>query len=396
MTDFLVRIFIKDWENTSDETVRSNYGTLGGLVGIGCNVLLCLAKVVTGLLINSISVMADGFNNLSDAVSSLISVVGAKLAGKPADQEHPFGHGRIEYIVALIVAFLVMQVGFSLLKSSISKIIHPEELKFSMISVGILLGSVAVKLWLAYFNSKLGKKINSAVMRATAIDSLSDVGATGATIFSLLVYGFLHYNIDGIVGLIVSGLVLLAGIRIIKDTLNPLIGESIDPEVYQQVTEFVEKFPKITGSHDLIIHNYGPTRKMASIHVEVSDQMDITEAHELIDQIEREALRQMKLLLVVHTDPVETDDIRVTEHKEMLEQILKEIDDRITYHDFRMVDGDHVVNLIFDIVIPYDYDKHEQGALKDLISEAVSKIDKQYYCIITLDKSYCAPVDIRN
>ena len=255
MMDFLVRRFIKDYENVENAKVRTAYGMLAGITGICCNLLLFGGKLFAGLVVNSISVMADAFNNLSDAASSIIGFVGVRMAEKPADEEHPFGHGRMEYIAAFVVACLVIQVGFSLLKTAVGKILHPETLSFSAYSVGILVCSVLVKLWMASYNRKLGKKINSTVMMATAADSLGDVGATSATIVSLLVFRFFHINIDGVIGLVVSVLVLLAGVNIAKDTLAPLLGQAIEPEVYHRISEFVESYDGIIGSHDLIVHN---------------------------------------------------------------------------------------------------------------------------------------------
>ena len=288
MTEFLVRTFVKDYKETENLVVRTRYGLLGSIVGICCNLILFTAKLLTGLMVNSISVMADAFNNLSDAASSIIGFVGVKMAEKPADEHHPFGHGRIEYISAFIVAFIVIQVGFSLFKTSLGKIFQPEELSFNLVSVGILVLSVLMKLWMAVFNRRLGKRINSAVMLATSADSLGDVGATSATILSILVFGIWHVNIDGAVGLIVSVLVMIAGVNIARDTLAPLIGEPIDPKIYQRISGFVEKYEGVVGSHDLIVHNYGPGHSMASIHAEVPSDVNIEISHEIIDKIERD------------------------------------------------------------------------------------------------------------
>ena len=304
MTNMLVRLFVPNYQDTEDPKVRTRYGMLSGVVGIICNLILFLSKMLIGLLTNSISVMADAFNNLSDAASSIIGFVGAKMAGKPADEDHPFGHGRIEYISAFIVAFLVIQVGFSLFKTSVGKIIHPEEMVFQPVSVVILLLSVAVKLWMGLFNKKLGKQINSSVMLATSADSLGDVLATSATIVSILVYGILGWNIDGIVGLCVSAVVLLAGVNIAKDTLEPLIGAPIDHQLYTEISNYVESFDGIVGTHDLIIHNYGPSRSMASIHAEVPNDVDIQISHEIVDRIEQEAYKRFHISLVIHMDPV--------------------------------------------------------------------------------------------
>ena len=265
MTDWLVKRFVKDYEETGNNVVRTRYGMLASVVGIFCNVLLFLIKISIGFVLRSISVMADAFNNLSDAGSSIISFVGVRIASKPADKDHPFGHGRIEYISALVVSFLVIEVGFTFLKDAIQKIMHPQEMHFQLISVIILLLSVGIKLWLGMFNKKLGKRIHSQVMLATAADSIGDVITTSATILSLIVFGVTGINIDGFVGLGVSLVVMWAGISIAKDTLEPLIGEAVSPEVYVQITKFVEQYDGIVGSHDLIVHNYGPGKSMASM-----------------------------------------------------------------------------------------------------------------------------------
>lgn len=388
MTEFLIRRFVKDYENTEDTQVRTRYGLMASIVGICCNVVLFCAKLFTGMLINSVSVMADAFNNLSDAASSIVGFVGVKMAGKPADEDHPFGHGRVEYISAFIVAFLVIQVGFSFLKSSIEKIIHPEEMTFQAVSVAILLLSVCVKLWMALFNNHLGKRIHSAVLKATAADSLGDVITTSATILSILVYGIWRLNIDGIIGIAVSVIVMWAGVKIAKDTLTPLIGEPIDPKLYDEITEFVESYDGIKGSHDLIVHNYGPSRSMASIHAEVPNDVNIEVSHEIIDAIERDAVKKFGIFLVIHMDPVETKDSRVMEFGCMLENVLQEIDSRISFHDFRMVEGSNQINLIFDLVVPREYDKKKTDWLKEEVTKKVTEIDKRCCLVITAESGF--------
>ena len=388
MTEFLVRTFVKDYKKTEDTQVRTRYGLMASIVGICCNVLLFSAKLLVGMLVNSISVTADAFNNLSDAASSVIGFIGVKMAGKPADEDHPFGHGRMEYIAAFIVAFLVIQVGFSFLKTSIGKIIHPEEMTFKAVSVAILLLSVCVKLWMAFFNNTLGKRIQSAVMKATAADSLGDVVTTSATILSILVYGIWGLNIDGIIGIAVSVIVMWAGIKIAKDTLTPLIGEPIDPKLYVEITEFVESYDGIIGSHDLIVHNYGPSRSMASIHAEVPNDVDIEVSHEIIDAIEREAVRKFGIFLVIHMDPVETKDSRVMEFGNMLHHVLQEIDTRISFHDFRMVEGKNKINLIFDLVVPREYNRKKKDWLKEEVTKKVTEIDKRCCLIITAESGF--------
>lgn len=388
MTEFLVKRFVKNYDKVEEASVRTAYGAMASMVGIGCNVILFLAKLCIGILVNSISVMADAFNNLSDAASSIIGYIGVKLAEKPADDDHPFGHGRIEYIAAFIVAFLVIQVGFSLFKTSLGKVFYPEPMTFRWISIVILLLSVVVKLWLSLFNRKLGNRIQSKVMLATSADAMGDVATTAATIGSIVIYGVLGKNVDGVIGLIVSVVVMIAGVGIAKDTLAPLIGEAIDPELYEKITNFVESFDGIVGSHDLIVHNYGPSKSMASIHAEVPNDCDVESTHEIIDRIEREAMRTMGILLVIHMDPVEIHNERVAEFKQLVSDVLSEVDSRLSFHDFRMVDGKEQINLIFDLVVPREYKASAVARLKTKISEAVTEKDRRCFCVITIENSY--------
>ena len=388
MTDFLVRKFVKNYKQTEDVQVRTSYGVLSSIVGIFCNVLLFAAKFLIGVLMHSISVMADGFNNLSDAASSIISFIGVKMAEKPADEEHPFGHGRIEYIAALVVAFLVIEVGLSFLKSSIGKLKNPEEITFELIPFLILILSIGVKLWLAYFNTKLGKKIASKVMMATAADSMGDVITTSATILSILVCTFTGYNIDAIAGLVVSLIVMWAGVGIAKDTLEPLIGQAADPELAAKIKQEVESYDGITGTHDLLVHDYGPNRSMASIHAEVPRDVDIEASHEIIDRIEREVSKKLGIFLVIHMDPVEVRDERVLAVKDTVQKILYELDPEVTFHDFRMVWGEKRINLIFDVLVPFAYDKEKQKNLEKQICERITERDSRYQCVITVEKSF--------
>lgn len=390
MTEFLVRHFVKDYEKTEKVSVRTAYGILASTVGIVCNVLLFLMKVTIGVMIHSISVIADAFNNLSDAGSSIISFVGVKIASKPADKEHPFGHGRMEYVAALIVAFLVLQVGFTFFQDAIGKIRNPQEMEFRMISIVILLLSIGIKLWLGMFNRKLGKQIHSKVMLATATDAMGDVVTTSATILSLLVFRFTGMNIDGIIGIGVSLVVMWAGIGIAKDTLEPLLGQAVPKDVYEEITRFVEGHDGILGTHDLIVHNYGPGRSMASLHAEVANDVDIEVSHEIIDRIEREATKELGVFLVIHMDPIEMKDERVLYAKRQLVEALKEIDPQVTIHDFRMVDGEEQINLIFDMVVPFQYDKEKQKEICQMLRRRVREIDDRYRCVIMAETSYIA------
>ena len=390
MTDLLVKMFVKNYEDTDNISVRTAYGVLASGVGIACNVLLSLAKMMVGMLLHSVSVMADAFNNLSDAGSSIIGLVGVKMAEKPADEDHPFGHGRIEYVAALIVAFLVIEVGFTFFKDSISKIRHPEELRFPMVSIVILGMSILVKLWLGMFNKKLGKKIDSQVMMATAADSLGDVIATAATVVSILFWKVTGINIDGFVGLGVSLVVMWAGIGIARDTLEPLIGEATTPEDYRRIKKFVEKYDGIMGSHDLIVHNYGPGRSMASIHAEVPNNVSIEVSHEIIDRIERDAAKELGIFLVIHMDPLETEDQTVLKVRKKTEKAVEELDSRCSIHDFRMVKGEDQMNLIFDLVVPREYSEKKGDELMIRVIERMQEIDKRYQCVITLENSFVA------
>ncbi|MCI9105803.1 MAG: cation transporter [Lachnospiraceae bacterium] len=389
MTEFLVKKFIKNYDQTEQPEIRTAYGLLAGVVGICCNLLLFAVKTAIGFITGSISVMADAFNNLSDAASSIVGFVGVKMAQKPADGNHPFGHGRIEYIAAFIVAFIVIEVGVSLLKTSVGKLLHPQELTFGMVPVIILVLSVAVKLWMALFNGKLGKRVHSKVMTATAADSLGDVAATSATILSMIVFRIWHVNIDGLVGVVVSVLVMIAGFNIAKDTLKPLIGEPIDPEMYQRIMDFVNNYEGIMGSHDLIVHNYGPGRSMASIHAEVPSDVDIEVSHEIVDRIEREAAKELGIFLVIHMDPVEVKDIRVRRLRQMTEEILMNLDERLTMHDFRIAESEHCVNLIFDLVVPRDYTEQMQKDCKEAVCQLLKERDERYCGMITAECTYC-------
>ena len=388
MTEFLVRHFVKDYEDVKEVSVRTAYGVLASMVGIFCNVLLFAVKWTIGFFMHSISVMADAFNNLSDAGSSIVGLVGVKLAEKPADEEHPFGHGRIEYIAALIVSFLVLQVGFTFFKDSIGKIRNPETLKFQMISMIILILSIGVKFWLGAFNKKLGQKIDSKVMMATATDAMGDVVTTTATIASILFWKITGINIDGFVGIGVSLVVMWAGLGIAMDTLEPLTGEAVDPEEYERITNFVEKYDGISGSHDLIVHNYGPGRSMATIHAEVPNDVDIEISHEIIDRIEHDAVQELGIFLVIHMDPLEMKNEQVLETREKLEKTVNYLDGAVSIHDFRMVDGKDRINLIFDMIIPYDYNSEKQKELKKELVKRVKALDQRYECVITIERSY--------
>ena len=390
MTEFLVKHFVKDYEQIDQVSVRTSYGVMTSIVGILCNVFLFAVKGTIGVLMHSIAVMADAFNNLSDAGSSVVGLLGVKMASKPADEEHPFGHGRMEYVSALAVSFIVLQVGLTLLKDSFGKIREPEELNFQIISIIILILSVGVKGWLGLFNKRLGQKIDSKVMLATAADAMGDVITTTATIASIIFFRITGINIDGYVGIAVSLVVMWAGIGIAKDTLEPLLGEATTPEDYIKITKFVEGYEGIVGSHDLIVHNYGPGRNMASIHAEVPNDVDIEVSHEIIDRIERDAAKMLGVFLVIHMDPVETKNEHVLKVKSQVIEIMEALDRNASIHDFRMVDGEKQINLIFDMVVPYEYSKDKEKELKESFCKLIRMHDDRYRCVITVERSYVA------
>ena len=391
MTEFLVNKFIKDSANIESTEVRTRYGMLASVVGIFCNVLLFSVKLAIGLILSSLAVTADAFNNLSDAASSIISFVGVKMAGKPADAEHPFGHGRIEYIAALIVSFLVIEVGFTFFKSSISKIMHPEEITFDPVPFIILILSILVKLWMAFFNNKFGKRIDSKVMLATAADSLGDVITTSATVISIVICHFTSINVDAIAGLIVSGIVIWSGVSIAKDTLEPLIGQRVPSELYQKITDMVESYEGIVGAHDLIVHNYGPNRSMATIHAEVPNDVSIEASHEIIDRIERDAKKELNILLVIHMDPVEMRDEEVLELRDKTSHIVHALDPELHFHDFRVLKENEQKNLIFDLVVPDSYTEKDANRGMHQLIALLHEMEKNVDCIITLDRSFEAP-----
>lgn len=388
MTDFLVKTFIRDSENTKSTAVRTRYGVLSGAVGICCNIALFLVKLLIGLALGSVAVTADAFNNLSDAASSVISLVGVKMAGKPADTKHPFGHGRVEYIAALIVAFLVLEVGFTFFKTSVSKLLHPEDISFQLIPFVFLLLSIAVKLWMAYFNRKLGKRIDSKVMLATSTDSLGDAVTTGVTVLSILICHFTSVNVDAIAGLIVSVLVIWSGISITRDIIEPLIGTRIPAELYHRITQAVASYDGILGTHDLIVHNYGPNQSMATIHVEISNDMRIEEAHEIVDRIEREVGKQLDIRLVIHMDPIETRDKEVLQLRDKTARLIRALDSDLSFHDFHVLKKEEMQTLSFDLVIPDAYSEQDahrvMHQLMSLIHETLEHTD----CIITVDRRF--------
>lgn len=387
MTKFLVRTFIKNHENVSDTRVREKYGTLSSIVGIVCNIVLFVLKYVMGTLSNSISVVSDAFNNLSDSASCIVTLLGYKMAAKPADKDHPFGHGRMEYLTSLIIAAVILVMGIELLKNSFTKILHPKEVEFRIIVLISLLFSIAVKLWMSCFNTTLGKKINSAVMLATAQDSRSDVIATSATVVALVCSLFTDLPVDGIMGMVVSFFIFKAGIEIIKDTVDELLGKPADPEITEQIRNLVCCDERIIGVHDMIIHSYGPGNMIGSCHAEVRSNEDFVSTHDLIDRIERDIHKQLRISMTIHMDPIEVDNEQINSCRELVSGIIENIDERLKFHDFRIVTGDTHINLIFDLVVPYEI-KRSNDELKKEIDAELAKEQELYYTVITFDREY--------
>ena len=387
MTDFLIKTFLRDSEQVHDPAVRERYGVLSGVVGILLNLLLSAGKLCAGVLSASISITADAFNNLSDAGSSVVTLVGFKLAGQKADDGHPFGHGRLEYLTGLLVSLVILLVGLELGKSSIEKILHPEPVSFSVVSVIILAISILVKLWMCLFNRRLGRRIGSAAMAATAADSLSDVAATSAVLAGTLVGRMTGLAIDGWVGALVAVFILRAGWGAAKDTINPLLGQNPDPELVRNIQTTVLSHPQVTGMHDLIIHDYGPGRSMMSFHAEVPIDSDIMEAHDVIDHIERELKDRFGIETSVHMDPIATNDEQVNRVRAQVAALVQVIDPAMTIHDFRMTRGPLHTNLIFDVVVPHKCPLSD-GEVAARIEKAVKTLDDHYFVVLQLDRSY--------
>ncbi len=389
MTEFLIKKFVNNYAQTEDAKVRENYGLLSSLTGIACNVLLFAVKLVMGTIAHSISITSDAFNNLSDSASCVVTLLGYKLAAKPADKDHPFGHGRIEYLTSLVLASVILIVGFELLKSSAMKVIHPETVRFSWIVLISLLASIGVKFWMCGFNRKLGRRIDSSVMLATAQDSLNDVIATTATVVSLVLSAFVSWPVDGIMGVIVSIFVLFSGYGIIKDTISELLGQPADKELVSKISDIMLSRPEIMGLHDLIIHSYGPGNLIGSAHAEVSAHDDLLQIHDTIDEVEKEIYERLHVMFTIHMDPIETDNQEIEEARKMMKNILAQIDEQLSFHDFRMVSGPTHTNLIFDIVVPFEC-KLGFDDIRKQINDQLSLQKKKWYTVITFDRDYTA------
>ena len=387
MGELILKIFVEN-KDLSELKKRERYGIVSGIVGILCNIILSVSKFFIGVISNSVSIMADGINNLSDASSNIVTILGTKLANKPVDAEHPFGHGRMEYISALVVAFLIFLMGFELGKSSIEKIINPQEVTFSIVSLVVLILSIVIKLWLAGFNDKIFKKTNNVNAKAVKQDSLNDCLATFAAIIALLISSFTDFiYADGIIGLIVAFVVVLAGIDIIKDIVGNLLGKAPDPELVKSIEELMLKEKWIYGVHDLIIHDYGPGRIIASAYAEVPCDADILEVHEVIDRVEKEINSKLNIVICIHMDPIAVNDENINRYKKIISEVIEEYDKDFKFHDFRIVEGKKQTNVIFDLVIPYKYEKANDVILKELRAKVKEK-KKEINLVITIEHSY--------
>lgn len=385
MTDFLISRFIKNSQNTQDPVVREHYGILSGIVGIFCNSLLFVLKLLIGLVTHSISITADAFNNLSDGLSSVISIVGFKLSGKAPDADHPFGHGRTEYIAGFGVSFLILLVGIEFFKSSVSRILSPEPVYWNGVLMLILAASLLVKLWLGMFNRSLGKRIDSPTLLAAMQDSINDVISTSVVIIGILASRFTPLPIDGYIGVFVALFILWSGINIARDTLDPLLGQPADPKTVKAIQDIVLAMPNITGVHDMIVHNYGAGRALASLHAEVPDDANFVEIHEIVDEAEKQVFEQLGIFLVIHMDPVSINNERINSLHTQVEAVLHTLDERLSMHDFRVVDGQHRINLVFDVVIPFDYTASARDALQKNIQAALHTLDPRFTPVITYD-----------
>ena len=387
MHNWLVKKFIKDYENTGDLNVRAAYGKLSGKVGIFCNAFLFLGKFIVGTVSGSVSITADAVNNLSDAASSIISLIGFKMAEKPADADHPYGHARYEYLSGLTVAVMIILIGVELFKSSLDKVLNPSPVDFSAAAAVVLIGSIIVKLWMSLFNRALGKKINSATLEATSADSRNDVISTSAVLIAALITHFAKIDLDGYMGVAVAVFILYSGIGLVKDTLDPLLGSAPDPALVDHIQKKILSYDGVLGTHDLMIHDYGPGRKFASVHVEMAAEEDVMKSHDIIDNIERQVLEEDGIHLVIHLDPISDDDEEISNHREMALKTVQTIDPRLTIHDFRMVKGDDHTNLIFDVVMPPEFGM-KPDQLKKEIADRMRAEDPNHFAVVTVDYSY--------
>lgn len=391
MMRYLISHFIPDYQNIQDSKVRENYGNLTSIVGILCNIFLCAGKFIVAAIVNSVSISADAINNLSDAGSSLISLISFKLSNRPADEEHPFGHARYEYIASMLVAVLILFLGIELVSSSWDKIINPEKITFSIIPVIILTASIIVKFWMFSYNRHYGKQLNSAVMEATAADSISDCMATGAVLASTCISPLIHFNLDGYMGIAVAFFIIITGAKIVKETLDALLGSSPNQEDVKNIISLIKGHEGVLGIHDLMIHDYGAQKRFGSVHVEVSGNEDIFVSHDMIDNIEREIQEKLNVQMVIHMDPIDTDDEETNEMREYVKKMIQTIDSKLSIHDFRMVRGNTHTNLIFDCLVPHKVTLSNNEIL-EAIKTNIAELEKTYYVVVTFDRAYTSDI----
>ena len=389
MIKLLAKIFIKDSQNTADSKVRVAYGYLCGAVGIALNILLFAGKIIAGTISGSVAVTADAFNNLSDAGSSIISLIGFRLASQKPDPHHPFGHGRFEYIASLIISIIIVLMGFELGKSSFEKIVAPQAVEYSAVTFAVLGASVLVKLYMFFYNNSVGKKIDSATMRATAMDSISDAVSTGAVLISAVIAMFTNLALDGWMGLVVAAFIMVTGFKSAKETIDSLLGTPPSPEFVKQIEDMTLQYDDIIGVHDMIVHNYGPGRTFVSLHAEVPSDGDIVAIHDTVDNAEREIAKELGCLVTIHMDPVDVHDEHTAQLRERVSEIIKQINPDITFHDFRVVSGPTHTNLIFDIVSPMDCGLSDQE-LADTIADKIHQCNESYFAVINVDKDFAS------
>lgn len=387
MTDLLIRLFVKDNQNTSSELVRGRYGKFSGIVGIVSNFILFLVKIIAGILSNSIAITADAVNNLSDAASSIVTLISFKISGKPADAKHPYGHARMEYISGLIVSFIILVLGIQFIISSVKKIVSPQDTMFSWLTISILIVSILIKLWQCLFYRRVSRIINSSALYATSIDSRNDMLATSSLLVASVISVLTGFNLDGYMGVVVAVFIIISGIRLVADTISPLLGMAPSEELVRSIYRKILSYDGIVGLHDLTVHNYGVSKRFASVHCEVSARQDIMVSHDLIDNIERDFLKDMGIHMVIHLDPVIMDDERTNELKSTVQKLIREISNDIHMHDFRVVWGLTHSNLIFDVVVPYKFRLSDEELI-ELIYERIRELDSSYRSVITVDHNY--------
>lgn len=387
MTEWLVKHFVKGYENAEDPAVRARYGQFAGIVGIICNIALCLGKGAIGLIAGSVSIIADALNNLSDAASNVISLLGFKLASKPADPGHPYGHGRYEYLSGLAVAVVIVIIGVELIQTSLDKVLNPAATEFSLAVVAVLVLSILVKLWMSVFNRAIGRRISSTTLEATAVDSRNDVISTGVVLVCAIISHLMGVDLDGIVGIAVGAFIVYSGALLVRDTVNPLLGQAPDPALVSHIQSKILSYPGVLGTHDLMVHDYGPGRQFASVHVEMAAEADVLESHDVLDNIEQDFLRDDGLVMTIHYDPIVTSDDSVNNLRHWLDGLVKGIDGRLSIHDLRTVPGPTHTNVIFDCLKPHGVDMTD-AELRSRICELVEREHPEYSCKITVDADY--------